>query len=185
MINAPRDWSIEKEYLDVWSINMLQKAKEEAARTGDKGLVERVKAGLRKHARDHSRTPVHWDSSPQAGFTSGDKSWYRVMESYKEGINVADEEKDDNSVLNFYRQMLKTRNEYADSLVRGDFKLKDPDGESTMIYTKQGDKTKATVMLNFTGKEQSVRKGEGKMIFSTLGGKADSLGPYEARLFIA
>lgn len=184
MINIPRDWDIEKEYKDVYTLNCMKNLKAEAAKTGDKDLVKTGSDGIRITARDHARTPMQWDSSTAAGFSTSSKTWMRVMDSYKD-INVAAQEGDPESPLHFYRHLLRLRKVHADSFVRGKFELQDPENESTMLYTKTSDKSKLTVQLNFTDKPQSVPAGEGKMLFSTLGGAQDTLGPYEARLYMS
>lgn len=191
VINAPKDWDI-KEYIDVNTINMWREVQEEVARTGDKSLLETATRGIQLSARDHSRTPMHWDDSTSAGFSTSSKTWYRVMESYKEGINVAAQEGDPSSPLNFYRRMMALRKEHADVFIRGLFKLYDPENESTMIYSKTSldGKRSAVVALNFTDKEQSValpsELQEGSLIVDTASGSSDGkLAPYGARVYIS
>lgn len=58
-------------------------------------------------SRDNSRTPMQWDSSKNAGFTDG-IPWIKVNNNYK-FINVANEEKDENSILSFYKKLIKLR----------------------------------------------------------------------------
>ena len=62
---------------------------------------------LWRSSRDSARTPVQWDDSENAGFTTG-KPWFYVNENYKE-INVAAQEKDENSLLNYYRKAIALR----------------------------------------------------------------------------
>lgn len=59
--------------------------------------------------RDHARTPMQWDDSINGGFNKGNKTRLNVNELYKK-INVSEEEKDENSILNFYRKMIAFRN---------------------------------------------------------------------------
>lgn len=61
-----------------------------------------------KRARDHARTPVQWDDSKNAGFTSADETWIKVNPNYKE-INVAEAIKDPNSIYNFYKKLIRFR----------------------------------------------------------------------------
>ena len=69
-------------------------------------------------SRENSRTPVQWNTEKNAGFTTG-TPWFPVNENYKE-INVADQENDPDSLLNFYRKLIKFRksNEVA---LHGDY----------------------------------------------------------------
>ena len=62
---------------------------------------------LWRSSRDSARTPMQWDGSENAGFTTG-KPWFYVNPNYKE-INVADQEGDADSVLNFYRKAVTLR----------------------------------------------------------------------------
>ncbi|GAA5971316.1 hypothetical protein JCM8115_000995 [Rhodotorula mucilaginosa] len=195
MINAPKDWDIETEYKDVCTINTWQEIKADAEKSGDKSLLERGREGIQLTARDHARTPMQWDSSPNAGFSSKPdaKTWMRVMESYREGLNVADQENDPNSTLNFYRKMLALRKEHKDLFILGKFELFDKANEKTMIYTKtaQDGSRAALVALNFSAEPQSfevpdsLKDKSGDLLFSTTDNNgASKLGPYEARVFL-
>ena len=72
------------------------------------------------YSRDNARTPVQWDSSPNAGFTTG-IPWLMVNPNYRE-INVKAQEQDKNSLLSFYKQMISLRKnkDYKETLVYGD-----------------------------------------------------------------
>src|SRR5699024_2935804 len=70
-------------------------------------------------SRDNARTPVQWSAKKNAGFTDGETPWFKINPNYKT-INVASQEKDKNSVLNYYRKLLKTRKENP-VLIYGDF----------------------------------------------------------------
>ncbi|GAA6008276.1 hypothetical protein JCM10207_000063 [Rhodosporidiobolus poonsookiae] len=194
MINCPKDWSIEKEYKDVNTINTLRQIKEDAKTTNDPSLVERGIEGIQLTARDHSRTPMQWGPGKNADFSTNPDAqpWMRVMDSYAEGINVAAQEDDPSSTLNFYRGLFKHRNAHKDVFVQGLFKLHDRDNEKTVIYTKEsrdGSRT-ALVVLNFTAEAQtfdipsSLSGKKGDLLFSTLDNTADELKAYEARVYI-
>lgn len=62
-------------------------------------------------SRDSARTPVQWNDGENAGFTTG-TPWFYINENYKD-VNVANQETDENSVLNFYRKVIKLRKELA------------------------------------------------------------------------
>lgn len=63
---------------------------------------------LKKRARDHSRTPMQWNSGKNAGFTDGDETWIKVNPNYKE-INVEESLKDPDSIYNFYKKLIAYR----------------------------------------------------------------------------
>lgn len=72
-------------------------------------------------SRDNARTPVQWSAEKNAGFTTAEKPWFYVNPNYTD-INVEAAEKDENSILNYYRKLLKFRKE-NDVCIYGDFKL--------------------------------------------------------------
>lgn len=192
MINMPKDWPIE-DYKDPLTQIYWQNV-QKAIKDGRDYTLEQGMQGAQKLARDHARTPMQWSGESQAGFTTGDSTWMRVMDSYKE-INVAQQEKDPQSVLNFWRKALKFRKEHEELCVFGHFELLDPSNEKTFMYTKQaydGDHGKALVALNWTSEPQSFQipeslKGEPELLISTVdgekGGNGD-LAPWEGRVYL-
>ena len=74
---------------------------------------ERAMALVNRAARDHARTPVQWSDAANAGFCpDGVEPWFAVNPNYR-GINVARDETDPHSVLNFYRRAIRLRRELA------------------------------------------------------------------------
>ncbi len=72
-------------------------------------------------SRDNARTPMQWSAEKNAGFTSAQEPWFEVNPNYK-SINVEQAENDPNSILNYYRKILKFRKE-NDIVKYGDFEL--------------------------------------------------------------
>lgn len=70
--------------------------------------------------RDHARTPMQWANTVNGGFNAGSSTWLKVNPLF-EAINVEDELKDPTSILNFYKKIIKFRNE-SDVLKFGEFK---------------------------------------------------------------
>jgi glycosidase len=99
-------------------------------------------------SRDNSRTPMQWDSSVNAGFTTG-KPWLPVNPN-RTIVNVASEEKDPNSILHFVRQMIKLRNDHKAVLVYGKYELLDKTNPAVYAYTREAGDTIVLVLLNFT-----------------------------------
>lgn len=115
------------------------------------------------------------------------------MESYREGLNVADQESDPTSTLNFYRKMLALRKAHKDLFVLGTFELFDGANEKTMVYTKtaQNRNRAALVVLNFTAESQPFEMPDvlpghmGHLLFSTTDKESGSaLDAFEARVFL-
>ena len=105
-------------------------------------------ANLRKTSRDNSRTPMQWDSSPNAGFTTAAKPWLAVNPNYKD-INARQELGDPNSIYNYFSKMAKFR-EKTPALVYGDYEDLDPQNEKIFAYTRTVAKDKYLVVLNFS-----------------------------------
>ncbi|KAI1009078.1 hypothetical protein LB504_003058 [Fusarium proliferatum] len=158
MTNMPRSWGIE-EYKDIESSNFYA----EAVASGDGKRVRDTMHGLQIMARDHSRIPFQWDDSPNAGFADASaKPWMRVHDDYRD-INVAKQVKGPNSILSFYKAMLRLRKQYQDIFVFGSFKLLDPEDESLFSYVKESivpvkgrrsEKRKAVVVLNMSREDR-------------------------------
>jgi len=79
------------------------------AECGKLSHAEMIRA-IQTKSRDNARTPVQWDNTPNAGFTRGDP-WIKVNPNY-EYINVQAATEDSNSVLNYYKQLIKIRKQH-------------------------------------------------------------------------
>ncbi|RYP51066.1 hypothetical protein DL768_003510 [Monosporascus sp. mg162] len=132
MTNMPASWGIE-EYKDVESRSFYAESKA----TGDPKRIADTLRGLAILARDHSRIPFQWNDQPNAGFTAeGATSWMRVHDDYRE-INAEKQKGDPNSVLSFYKRVLRLRKEYQDMFVFGSFKLLAAEDEALFTYVKE------------------------------------------------
>ena len=170
-----------EDYRDIETINMYEKTKNEG------GDLDYFLEGQKISARDNGRTPFQWDDSKNAGFTTG-KPWLKVNSNYKK-INVAAQDKDSNSVLNYFRRMVRLRKQLPE-LVYGKYQLLDRENKKVYAYTRTLDKKKVLVVLNFSktnttfdlprniGKPGEVLINNLKEI--TLQEKAIKLEPYQA-----
>jgi len=126
----------------------------DAGKTPDQALLEG-----NNHNRDKSRSPMQWDDSPNAGFTSG-TPWIKLNENYRE-VNVNTELQLKNSMLNTYKALLVLRNAEK-TLQYGSYeKLERNKDLITFTRSYQGDKI--TVILNF-GNEHNVQLPKGSKI---------------------
>lgn len=109
-----------------------------------------------KHSRDNARTPMPWNSTDNAGFTTGNP-WLKINPSYKE-INVEENLKDEKSIFNFYKELIHLRksDKYKDSLSYGSFDRVDVNDEYLMAFTRVGEVSKVLVLANFQNKEAVV-----------------------------
>lgn len=185
MTNIPDTWTPD-DLKDIASINYWKTLKD--ALGHDKKALAEAWKGFTSIIRDNARTPVQWSSEKNAGFTTG-KPWMRVNENYKEGINVADQSKDEDSVLAFWQQLLKMRKEHADLFVFGGYKVLDFENEQTWTFEKYGEEgRKAWVVLSFSEEEAEVKppKWAETLLLTNLKGKVgEKLRPFEGRVYVS
>lgn len=131
-----------EDYKDIESIAMYGQIK---ARGGD---LQHFLNGQKIGARDNGRTPFQWDSTANAGFTTG-TPWIKINDNKKE-INVAAEEKDLNSPLQYFRKIVKLRKDNKDILVYGKYTLLDKDNPDVYAYTREANGEKVLVLLSFS-----------------------------------
>ena len=117
---------------------------------------EKIAQGLSKEdalkcvwavSRDNSRTPMQWDDSDNSGFTEG-KPWINVNENYK-NINVKVQLENKNSILNFYKEMIRIRKENK-TLVYGSYDLILEDDEKIYAYTRTMENEKFIIIVNLS-----------------------------------
>ena len=102
-------------------------------------------------SRDNARTPMQWDASENAGFTTG-TPWIAVNPNYKK-INVADQLKREDSVFHYYQKLIRLRKE-NEIIVYGNYELLLPEDENIFAYTRTLDNQKLLVVCNFSKSEQ-------------------------------
>ena len=172
-----------EEYVDIDALG-----KYKTALAADEDMNEFMKV-LNYSSRENGRTPMQWDKSENASFTSG-KPWMRVNPNYKE-INVAMQEKDPKSVLNHFRMMTKIRKDNS-VLVYGKYQLLQKEHEKIYAYTRELGDTKMLVLLNFTKEKALISLPEvgnvQKMIINNydsfeIKGNEAKLLPYQAVIF--
>lgn len=108
---------------------------------------EEVLEMLRRISRDNTRTPMQWDDTKNAGFTKG-TPWLKVNPNFEE-INVFRQEKDENSVLNFYKRLIKLKKDNL-TLTYGTFDLIYPDDDKVFAYTRTLDDEQFIVFGNLS-----------------------------------
>ena len=119
-----------------------------------KGTDEKRLQKMWRCSRDSARTPVQWDATENAGFSTA-KPWFYVNSNYPY-INVAQQERDPDSILNFYRQAIELRKRL--SCVRyGDYKEYEKDSEELYMYSRQDPRQRILVVCSFSDKEVRFR----------------------------
>ena len=108
---------------------------------------------LSERSRDNSRTPMQWDESLNAGF-SKTEPWIGVSDNY-ESINAAAEDRDDSSILNYYRALIALRKEY-EAISDGKISFVDMGNPEIMAYRRYTDDQEILVIANFTGNDMKL-----------------------------
>jgi alpha-glucosidase len=106
--------------------------------------------------RDRCRSPMQWDGTPNAGFSpAGIATWLPVHPNYAQGVNVAEQAGDPNSVLSFYRRMLALRRA-TPALIAGEYTALYEDAEDYLAFTRTTAEQTVLVGLNFSERPQSL-----------------------------
>lgn len=169
-----------EDYRDIESINAFHQYV-------DNGLVkvEDMMRYLKEISRDNARTPMQWDASPNAGFTTG-TPWIRVNPNYKE-INAAACTADPDSVFHYYQELIRLRHTLP-VIVYGKFEGLLEDSETIYAYRRLLDGQVLTVACNFTDQEQACDLCEDpaarELISNYKTHKTGTLQPYEARVIL-
>ena len=111
------------------------------------GDVNYFMEGQKSTARDNARTPFQWNEKAQAGFTSGEP-WIKVNPDAP-FVNVATQETDEDSVLKYFRKMVKLRRQLPE-LVYGEYELIDKENDKVYAYTRTLNDKKVLVVFNFS-----------------------------------
>ena len=176
--------SIEK-YNDVKSINIYEEKINEGV-----SVHEALKA-VASISRDNARTPMQWDASDYAGF-SENTPWIDVNENYKT-INVEKQLANKDSVLNFYKDLIKIRKENL-SLVYGKYDMILDEDENIYAYTRTLNNDKYVVIVNLSDEKALYKYDDLNLNYENLmlanykireHGMLNELvlKPYEARLY--
>jgi oligo-1,6-glucosidase len=145
MVNAPRSWGPE-EYKYIRSVNFY--ARVQQTTHGDPQALGKTLDGMQKVGRDHARLPMQWDATANAGFCSTAKPWMRAHDNFRE-VNVAKQIDDENSVLEFWKSMLRLGKQHKDVLVYGEYELIDTAEQDLFIFAKRAGEQRVLTVANF------------------------------------
>lgn len=110
-----------------------------------KGIAKKV---IQKMTRDHARTPMQWSDEANSGFTTG-TPWMKVNPNYTY-INVKKEQARENSILDFYQNLIKIRKQ-SPALNEGSFIPVDLVNKKVLTYLRQNDEETYLVVINLSG----------------------------------
>ena len=170
-----------EEYQDLETLHMY----EERIKMGY--TKEEIMCSIHAKGRDNARTPMQWDDTEHAGFTTS-VPWLKVNGNYKE-INAKNQVNNPDSVFACYQKLIQLRKEYS-VFVDGRFHMLLEEDENLFAYERLGTKQKLVVICNFYGNTVELPfKEECKEMYLLLGNYADGntsdmLRPYEARMYL-
>ena len=170
-----------EDYKDCEIINMYHERLE-------KGYSkDEIMKSIYAKGRDNARTPMQWDDSANAGFTTG-IPWIKVNDNYDK-INAKSQVDDPDSIFSCYKKLVQLRKDYP-VFVDGKFTLLLEDDENIFAYSRKNEENTMLVVCNFFDKEIPMplaKECEGmEMLISNYKDTSDMsvLRPYEARMYI-
>ena len=170
-----------EDYKDCEIINMYHERLE-------KGYSkDEIMKSIYAKGRDNARTPMQWDDSANAGFTTG-TPWIKVNDNYDK-INAKSQVDDPDSIFSCYKKLVQLRKDYP-VFVDGKFTLLLEDDENIFAYSRKNEEKTMIVVCNFFDKEIPMplaSECEGmEVLISNYNDTSDMsvLRPYEARMYI-
>ena len=132
------------EYNDIETLNMYKD------RISKGYSHDEIMASIYAKGRDNARTPMQWDSTENAGFTTG-KPWLKVNKNYK-FINAEDCLQDKDSIFYHYKKLINIR-KHNDTIIYGNYKLLLPEDNNVFAYSRELNGDKIVVVCKFYNKE--------------------------------
>ncbi|MDQ3942898.1 MAG: alpha-glucosidase, partial [Actinomycetota bacterium] len=145
MTNAP--FTSIDDFRDIQALNYYADA------VGAGADPETVLAALRIRSRDNARTPMQWDNTENAGFTTG-TPWIAVNPNHKE-INAQAEIANDDSVFHHYRRLIELRHTEP-AVAHGDFHMLLADHDQVYAFTRRHGTTELLVLASFSGEPATI-----------------------------
>ena len=167
-------------YNDVETLNAWKEAEEQG------GDMDAFFSIVHEQSRDNARTPVQWDATKNAGFSHGEP-WLQVNPNYTD-INVALQEEDPNSILNYYRKMIAFRKANP-TLVYGDYECLDNGHEHLYVYHRWDSENDFLILHNFSNTAQNFETDLKENLYALVKTNSDvqtsdhfSLGPWQTKI---
>lgn len=135
------------QYRDIETLNFYQ------VKTQSGISHDAMMAAIHENSRDNARTPMQWNDSPNAGFTS-ENPWIGINPNYKK-INVAQALADKNSIFYHYQQLIALRKKLP-VIVYGTFTPIVAEHESIFAYLREYQGERILVVSNFSNTEKTV-----------------------------
>ena len=136
-----------EEYEDIETLNMYKERIEKGESHED------IMTSIYAKSRDNARTPMQWDSTEHAGFTTGNP-WFAINPNY-DTINAANALADENSIFYHYQKLIALRKE-REIFTEGDFRMLCMEHPSVFAYERVWKDDRILVVCNFYGEEVSI-----------------------------
>ena len=163
-----------EDYRDVESLNAYKIMKAEGRSENE------ILKVLQDKSRDNSRSPVQWDDSKHAGFTTNEP-WIKVADNYKE-INVEKALKDENSIFYTYQKLIKLRHE-QNIITYGEVKPLLEEHKQLFVYERTLDNQTLFVVANFSEEPAELPVSfdlEGEVLIANNDTVSHTIEPYQA-----
>ena len=170
-----------EDYRDIESLNAYKELTETCGVSH-----EEMMGYLKRISRDNARTPMQWDDSANAGFTTG-TPWIKVNSNYKT-VNAKQQTTDPDSVFSYYKELIRLRHE-NDIIVYGEFEALYRDHDQIFAYIRKLGSEKLLTVCNFSAQEAEMELPEtfaegAQCLITNMGRKVFDrkiiLTPYEA-----
>jgi oligo-1,6-glucosidase len=147
--------------------------------------AEHYLGNLAKVSRDHARTPMQWDASPNGGFTTATKPWLAVNPNYT-AINAAQATADPDSIYHYTQRLLGLRKSTL-AFAYGDYEDLAPDHPSLFLYTRTLGDERYRIALNFSREAVALPRefAQGRKLLSNAPGTSAELTGWEARVVLS
>lgn len=170
------------DYRDIETLNFYKE------RTENGVAPETMLAAVHENSRDNARTPMHWDNSDNAGFSTN-QPWLQVNPNYPD-INVAAALEDQSSIFYHYQKLIQLRKSLP-VIVHGAFEPVFEDHDKVFAYVRSDEQHRLFVLNNFTAEEvvlalpESLRTDNAECIIANYEhrqqlGEELTLKPYES-----
>ncbi|MBB2200750.1 alpha-glucosidase [Gluconacetobacter tumulisoli] len=146
---------------------------------------------LKGLGRDNARSPMQWDASKNAGFTTADKPWYRVNPNHIQ-INARECLNNPDSVYYYFRDLIALRRKHP-ALVHGSYQDLDPDHSAVFFYCRESGKSRLFILINMSDRGftyDSPHLAQASLLISNMAHRGGTRGvtwlaPWEARVYTA
>jgi len=146
---------------------------------------ERMMQFIHHSSRDNARTPMQWDNTVNAGFTTG-QPWLTVNPNYRH-INVNQSLEDEHSIFHFYKKIIALRQQLP-IITTGRYEVLDLEDNDVYAYKRVDGESQLLIVSNFSSTEQTRHYQLGQQAELLISNYEDDAGdllrPYESKVYL-